>query len=158
MCRYVKYVINHMCSNGNLTSPWQLCYHGNIFDYIAIYICACIRIYGKLLPYSGKVWRGESLANLANCQRFANLKPSKLVVIIITLWLYLSICQTFPYQTLKKSKFTKVYSTKLSRYTVYARICVLFLDCNQYCSLRVHLRTYVAVRNSLFMFTYSAVT
>ena len=60
------------------------------------------------IPYSGKVWRGESLANLANRQQFAKLKPSKLVVIIITLWLYLSICQTLPCQTLKKSKFTKV--------------------------------------------------
>ena len=35
-------------------------------------------------------------------------KPSKLVVIIITLWLNLFIRQTFPRQTLKKSKFAKV--------------------------------------------------
>ena len=55
--------------------------------------------------YSGKVWRGESLVN---CQRFAKLKPSKLVVTIITLWLNLFIRQTFPHQTLKKSKFAKV--------------------------------------------------
>ena len=62
-----------------------------------------------LIPYSGKVWWVESLANVANHQRFAKLKPSKLVIIIITLWLNLFIRQTFPHQTLKKSKFTKVY-------------------------------------------------
>ena len=70
------------------------------------------------IPYSGKVWRGESLANLANRQRFAKLKPSKLVVIIITLWPDLFIHQTFLRQTLKKSKFTKLFAAKLSRYTV----------------------------------------
>ena len=47
------------------------------------------------------------MANLANCQQFAKLKPSKIVVIIITLWLYLFIHQT-SHQTLKKSKFAKV--------------------------------------------------
>ena len=31
-----------------------------------------------LVPYSGNVWQGESLANLANRFRFAKLKPSKL--------------------------------------------------------------------------------
>ena len=31
------------------------------------------------IPYSGKVWRRESLANLANRRRFAKLKPSKLI-------------------------------------------------------------------------------
>ena len=34
------------------------------------------------VPYSGKVWWGESLVNLANCLRFAKLKPSKLIVTI----------------------------------------------------------------------------
>ena len=48
--------------------------------------------------------------NLANHQRFTKLKPSKLVFIIITLWLNLFIRQTFPYQTLKKRKYTKVSS------------------------------------------------
>ena len=39
------------------------------------------------IPYSGKVWRGKILANLANRLRFAKLKPSKFLIIIITLWL-----------------------------------------------------------------------
>ena len=30
------------------------------------------------VPYSGKVWQGESLANLANNKAFTKLKPSKL--------------------------------------------------------------------------------
>ena len=32
------------------------------------------------IPYSGKGWRVESLANLANHLRFTKLKPSKVVV------------------------------------------------------------------------------
>ena len=31
-----------------------------------------------IIPYSGKVWQGESLVNLANNKVFAKLKPSKL--------------------------------------------------------------------------------
>ena len=57
----------------------------------------------KVILYSGKLWRGKILANLANRQRFAKLKPSNLVVIIITLWLYLSIRQTFPRQNSKRA-------------------------------------------------------
>ena len=57
------------------------------------------------VPYSRKVWRGESLVNH---QWFAKLKPSKLVVIIITLWLNPFIRQTFSYQTLKKGRCAKV--------------------------------------------------
>ena len=63
----------------------------------------------SILPYSGKVWQEESLANLVNCQWFAKLKLSKIEVIIIILWLNLFVRQTFPRQTLKKSKFAKVY-------------------------------------------------
>ena len=74
-----------------------------------LYISICIHN----IPYSRKVWQGESLANLVNHQQFTKLKPSKSVVIIITLWLNLLFHQTFPRQTLKKSKFAK-----LSRYTV----------------------------------------
>ena len=33
------------------------------------------------LPYSGKVWRAESWANLVNCLQITKLKPSKLVAI-----------------------------------------------------------------------------
>ena len=32
------------------------------------------------IPYSGKVWRGKSLANLVNSPWFAKLKPSKIVL------------------------------------------------------------------------------
>ena len=34
------------------------------------------------IPYSGKVWQIESLANLVNHLQFAKLKPSKVVVTI----------------------------------------------------------------------------
>ena len=77
-----------------------------------------------VIPYSGKVWQGESLANLANRQRFAKLKPSKLVVIIITLWLDLFIRQTFLCQTLKRSKFDKV--SPRQTFPLYG-ICIIFI-------------------------------
>ena len=79
-----------------------------------LYISICVHN----IPYSRKVWEAESLANLGNHQRFTKLKPSKSVVIIITLWLNLFICQTLPCQTLKKSKFAKVSPAKLPSYTV----------------------------------------
>ena len=51
-----------------------------------------MHVYFKLillqLPYFGKVWWVESLANLANRLRFAKIKPSKLQ--LITLWLIYS--------------------------------------------------------------------
>ena len=59
------------------------------------------------LPYSGKVWRGESLANLANRRRFAKLKPSKLIPTIDNPMADLFIRQTFFRQTLKNSRFAK---------------------------------------------------
>ena len=59
------------------------------------------------IPYSGKVWRGESLANLANCRRFAKLKPSKLIATIDNPLADLFIRQTFFRQTLKNSRFAK---------------------------------------------------
>ena len=59
------------------------------------------------IPYSGKVWQGESLANLANHLRFAKLKPSKLVVTIDNPLADLFIRQTFFHQTLEKSRFAK---------------------------------------------------
>ena len=66
----------------------------------------CMALCGSI-PYSGKVWRGESLANLANRLRFAKLKPSKLVVTIDNPLADLLICQTFFRQTLEKSRFAK---------------------------------------------------
>ena len=61
------------------------------------------------VPYSGKVWQVESLANLASHLRFAKfkLKPSKLVVTSNNPLADLFICQTFFYQMLEKSKFAK---------------------------------------------------
>ena len=59
------------------------------------------------LPYSGKVWRGESLANLANRRRFAKLKPSKLIPTIDNPLADPFIRQTFFRQTLKNSRFAK---------------------------------------------------
>ena len=48
-----------------------------------------------MIPYSGKVWLVESLANLANRLQFAKLKPSKLVVTIDNPLADLLIRQTF---------------------------------------------------------------
>ena len=62
------------------------------------------------VPYSGKVWREENLANLANCSWFAKLKPSKLVLTINYLLVDLLIRQTFFHQMLEKSWFTKLSS------------------------------------------------
>ena len=59
------------------------------------------------IPYSGKVWRGESLANLVNRRRFAKLKPSKLIPTIDNLLADLFIRQTFFRQTLKNNGFAK---------------------------------------------------
>ena len=56
------------------------------------------------IPYSRKVWQGESLANRL---RFAKLKPPKLVVTIDNPLADLFICQTFFRQTLEKSRFAK---------------------------------------------------
>ena len=58
--------------------------------------------------YSGRVWRGESLANLANRRWFAKLKPSKWVVTIDNLLAELFIRQTFFRQMLRKGEFAKV--------------------------------------------------
>ena len=66
--------------------------------------------------YSGKVWRGESLANLANRLWFAKLKPSILVLTIDNLLADFLIRQTFFRQMLEKSQFAK-----LSRYTVFCK-------------------------------------
>ena len=62
------------------------------------------------VPYSGKVWRRESLANLANRRRFAKLKPSKLITTIDNPLADLFIRQTFFRQTLKNSRFAKHYA------------------------------------------------
>ena len=59
------------------------------------------------IPYSGKVWRGESLVNLANRLRFAKLKPSKLVVTIDNPLADVFIRQTFFREMLEKGRFAK---------------------------------------------------
>ena len=62
------------------------------------------------IPYSGKVWRGESLANLVNHPRFVKLTPSKLVFTINNLLADLLIYQTFFRQIFETSQFTKLFS------------------------------------------------
>jgi len=61
------------------------------------------------IPYSGKVWQGESLTNLVNHPWFTKLKPSKFLLTIITFWLNLFIRQTFFRQLLETSEFAKLY-------------------------------------------------
>ena len=58
---------------------------------------------------AGKVWQGESLANLVNCPWFGKIKPSKLVLTINNLLADLPTCQTFCH-IFKKSKFAKLFS------------------------------------------------
>ena len=59
------------------------------------------------IPYGGKVWLGDSLANLANHQRFSKLKPSKVVDAINNPLADLFIRQTFFHHMLEKRKFAK---------------------------------------------------
>ena len=60
------------------------------------------------LPYSEKVWWGESLVNLVNRPQFAKLKPSKFVLTINNLLADLLIRQTFFRQMLETSQFAKL--------------------------------------------------
>ena len=62
--------------------------------------------------YSGKVWQVESLANLANCLRFAKLKPSKVVVTINNFMADLFNCQTFSAKCLKRVNSSNFFPTK----------------------------------------------
>jgi len=64
--------------------------------------------YTPKVSYSGKVWWGENLGNLANHPWFAKLKPSKFLLTILTFWLNLFICQTFFCQMIKMNKFAKL--------------------------------------------------
>ena len=82
------------------------------------------------LPYEGKLWWGEMLANLVNRPWFAKLK---LVLIINNLLPNLLICQTFFRQMLKTSQFAKFSPTKLPsiQYISQALISLLLtLVCN----------------------------
>jgi len=71
------------------------------------------------VPYSGKVWQGESLANLVNHPWFAKLKPSKFLLTVITFWLNLFICQTFFAKCSKWVNSPNFSPAKLSHYTIY---------------------------------------
>ena len=109
----------------------------------------------KELPYSGKVWQGESLADLVNRQRFTIPKPSKLVVIIITLWLYLSIRQTFPHQILRKSKFTKVSPCQtFPLYGTCTGQCWLHGEWQLFNLQPTCFLTFVAIVNLYFLFKF----
>ena len=72
----------------------------------------------NLILYSGKVWQGESLANLVNRPLFTKLKPSKLVLTIKNLLADLLIRQTFFCQMLKRVNSPNFPPAKLSRYMV----------------------------------------
>ena len=72
----------------------------------------------RQIPYSGKVWRVESLANLANRLQFAKLKPSKVVVTINNPLADLSFAKLFSAKRLKIANSPYILPAKLSRYTV----------------------------------------
>ena len=71
--------------------------------------------YCMYIPYSGKVWRVENLANLTNRLRFAKLK---LVVTINMLWLIYSFAKCFSAKRLKRVNLPNIHSAKLYRYIV----------------------------------------
>ena len=97
------------------------------------------------LPYSGKVWWGESLANLANRRRFVKLKPSKLIPTIDNPLADLFIRQTFFRQTFKNSRFAKhsarqtfpLYSMLLFNTVHVLLIMIKVVIINMYCSINV---------------------
>ena len=62
-----------------------------------------------VLPYSGNVWRGESLENLANEHNFAKLKPSKCHMHVTMQWDYTSIRQAFFRHIIYQINFAKHY-------------------------------------------------
>ena len=73
------------------------------------------------IPYSGRDWQVESLANMANHLQFAKLKASKVVVTINNPLADLFIHQTFSAKCLKRVNSPNILPAKLSRYTVYNR-------------------------------------
>ena len=86
---------------------------------IPLYVAmGCFILYMEVLRwhilYGGKVWQGKCLYNHP-C--FAKLKPSKSVLTIDNLLADLLVCQTFLPMP-KKSKFAKLFPTKVSHYTV----------------------------------------
>ena len=94
--------------------PYAYCtenHHTRMVRTVRVYAYGMKYVYGtQHIPYSGKVWRGESLANLANRRRFAKLKPSKLISTIDNPLADPFIRQTFFRQTLKNSRFAKHYA------------------------------------------------
>ena len=75
----------------------------------------CLIDYPKIIfPYSGKIWQGESLVNLANRPWFSKLKLSKLVLTINNLLADLLIRKMF-----ETSQFTKLPPSQLSCYMVH---------------------------------------
>ena len=78
------------------------------------------------IPYSRKVWRGESLVNLASRPRFAKLKPSKLVLTINSLLADLLIRQTFFHQMLETSQFAKLPPRQI--FPLYSNYSLILLS------------------------------
>ena len=110
-------MLSPMYAAQSICSEWHMLIHNSIVftkistQNLGIYNYRHLEI---PIPYSGKVWWWESLANLVDRPWFAKLKPSNLVLTIDNLLADLLICQTFFRQMLEKSQFAK-----LSRYTVY---------------------------------------
>ena len=80
------------------------------------YIKLCA--FAKVVPYSGNVWRGESLANLANEHNFAKLKPSKRHMQVTKQWDCTPICQTFFAKSFIRSISPNIIAAKHFCYTV----------------------------------------
>ena len=77
---------------------------------LCVYMCMCVCVYVYLCMYVCVC------ANLANHQRFAKLKPSKLVLTINNLSADLLIRQTFFHQMLEMSQFAKLFCYTVSIY------------------------------------------
>ena len=71
------------------------------------------------IPYSGKVWWVESLANLANCLQFAKLKPSKVVPTINNPSMIYSFAKLFSAKHLKRANSPNILPAKLSHYMIF---------------------------------------
>ena len=91
---------------------YKLCYIlGNLTKCLANLTTTRLRL--CYVPYGDKLWRGETLANLANRPWFTKLKLSKLILIINNLLADLFIRQTFFRQMLEKSQFARFPPAKL---------------------------------------------
>ena len=85
-----------------------------------------------VIPYSGKVWQVETLANLANYLQFTKLKPLKVAITINKPLADLFIRQTFSIKCLKRVNSPNILPAKLSHYVyvnlfISHKVCLLVL-------------------------------